>query len=132
MELLDAGTHGLRGLSCRSVAVNLSIARPRAVARISSGDGEIRPAPLALPLGSGTQGGARRCAVMVKVLPSDAAEAAPHQSGPDDRIVPLIGLGWRCDFCGEITAGRERPPAPSSCPRCHGSLFTSMEVWREH
>lgn len=45
-------------------------------------------------------------------------------------FVPLAGLGWRCDFCGEM-AGQERAPAPERCPRCSGSHFTSMAAWRE-
>jgi hypothetical protein len=70
---------------------------------------------------------------MVKVLPAalHAPEATPHRLGQDDKIPPLIGLRWRCDFCGEMMAGRERPPPPSNCPRCGCSQFTSAEVWGE-
>jgi rubrerythrin len=38
--------------------------------------------------------------------------------------------GWRCDLCGEIVTGQERPlTPPEKCPRCSSSHITSVEAW---
>ena len=68
---------------------------------------------------------------MVKVnLVSSAGADTIGRHVEDVQFVPLVGFGWRCDFCGEMV-GQERAPAPERCPRCSGSHFTSMCTWRE-
>jgi len=76
----------------------------------------------------GTDAVLRRFAVMVKV--ENVSSAGAYSLGRAViQFVPL-GLGWRCDFCGEV-AGQERGPAPEQCPRCRGAHFTAMTDWRE-
>jgi hypothetical protein len=66
---------------------------------------------------------------MVKVNGVSSAGVLGHHA-EDVQLVPLLGLGWRCDLCGEM-AGQERAPAPERCPRCSGAHFTSTAAWRE-
>jgi hypothetical protein len=59
----------------------------------------------------------------------------PHRVYQPQATHPRTALldGWRCDLCGEIVTGQERPIAPpEKCARCSSSHITSVEGWAAH
>jgi hypothetical protein len=67
-------------------------------------------------------------------LPHLLKEPDPAESAPTEQVVAFAGLGgpgWRCDFCGEIEWGSDRPPRPHRFSRCGHSGFTKTEHWEE-